>query len=380
MRRSYEVIIIGAGSIGVAIAMALGEAGVREVAVIEQHAAPGQGQNNRAIGGIRAAHTNLGKVITCLESIRVFSEWKELHGEDIGWEKGGYLFPAYDTALADHLKRNVKKIRSIGVDIDWLNTGETAGIADKINTAGLRGTAFSPNDGRASPIRAITSFYRYAVSLGVRFIFKERVKGITVSHQCVRSVISNRGEYFTHWVVNAAGISAHNVGTMVGIQLPVYPSFHVAGKTEPSVRFLKPLVVDLRSDQECDNFYLFQNNRGEFVFTISPKRKTGVGEAVDFIFQKRMGLLFSHLKRLRVVRKWGGAYPMTPDGVPIVGAVDAVSGCINAVGMCGQGFMSGPGIGGLVARIITDNLGEKDSRALKSFNMNRQFTGGELLK
>ena len=47
--KQFDVIIIGAGSIGVPIAMALGEIGGFKVAVIEKNAEVGQGQNNRSL-------------------------------------------------------------------------------------------------------------------------------------------------------------------------------------------------------------------------------------------------------------------------------------------------------------------------------------------
>lgn len=40
---------------------------------------------------------------------------------------------------------------------------------------------------------------------------------------------------------------------------------------------------------------------------------------------------------------------MTPDGFPIVGKSGDIF--INAIGMCGQGFMLGPGLGELITRI-----------------------------
>ena len=42
---------------------------------------------------------------------------------------------------------------------------------------------------------------------------------------------------------------------------------------------------------------------------------------------------------------------MTPDGVPLVDNVPEIDGVTLAVGMCGQGFMLGPGVGQEVAAL-----------------------------
>jgi sarcosine oxidase subunit beta len=53
---------------------------------------------------------------------------------------------------------------------------------------------------------------------------------------------------------------------------------------------------------------------------------------------------------------------------------------INAVGMCGQGFMLGPGIGELLTRICCNEITDSDKKVLDSFNPYRTFTGMEAFK
>ena len=71
---------------------------------------------------------------------------------------------------------------------------------------------------------------------------------------------------------------------------------------------------------------------------------------------------------------------MTPDGSPIVGWNRDVQGLLHATGMCGQGFMLGPGIGELVARMIIGETTKNDRVILEEFSPYRQFAGQEALK
>ncbi|MHB8819266.1 MAG: NAD(P)/FAD-dependent oxidoreductase, partial [Bellilinea sp.] len=95
---------------------------------------------------------------------------------------------------------------------------------------------------------------------------------------------------------------------------------------------------------------------------------------------KRMVDLMPRLKNIRVRRTWRGLYPMTPDGAPIVGLAKEVEGMVLAVGMCGQGFMLGPGVGELLTRIISGQLLDTDHQTLDILSPYRQFAGQELLK
>ena len=86
------------------------------------------------------------------------------------------------------------------------------------------------------------------------------------------------------------------------------------------------------------------------------------------------------LRNLRVRRTWRGLYPMTPDGAPLVGWAREVEGFLLAVGMCGQGFMIGPGLGEILAHLIRGTLSQKDQEILNYLSPYREFKGMEKLK
>src|SRR5512137_2804542 len=119
MANHYDVIIIGAGSVGVPSAMSLAEAGVRTL-VIDRHASAGQGSNKAAIGGIRATHSDPAKIRLCLRSIEILTTWREQYGDDIEWQKGGYLFVAYREREEKILRDLLAIQKAFGLNIDWL--------------------------------------------------------------------------------------------------------------------------------------------------------------------------------------------------------------------------------------------------------------------
>jgi len=381
---NYEAIIIGAGSIGVPTAMALAEQGV-SVLVIDRNASPGQGENKHAIGGIRATHSSPGKIITALRSLEIFSTWQEKTGEDIEWLQGGYLFPVYRKEEEDILKAILPIQKEYGLNIDYVGPEKVREVLPGVNEQGLRGGTFSPEDGSASPLLAINAFYRKAVTKGAEFRFGLEVEGISCENGKVTGVVAGGDVYKAPVVVDTAGPFSAKVCGSIGIKIPVYPESHEAAITEPVKNFFTCMVVDLRPGPGSKNFYFYQNRRGQVVFCITPdppilgtdKRETSV-----FLPQvsMRMVSLLPRLKNLRVRRMWRGLYPMTPDGSPIVGWNRDVEGLIHATGMCGQGFMLGPGIGELVARMITGTTTDKDSVVLEEFSPYRQFEGQEALK
>jgi sarcosine oxidase, subunit beta len=385
----FDVIVIGAGSVGVPTAMALAEKNLR-VLTIDSLASPGQGQNKKAIGGIRATHSDKGKITTCLRSIEIFSTWEAMHGDDIGWIQNGYSFPAYTDEDAKKLKDLMKIQKSFDLDIDWLSAQEYQKIVPGINMDGLRGSTFSPKDGSASPLRAINAFCFKSMEYGAQYRFREKVTRIQILGSEEIKVFTDKDVYTASKVINAAGNYGRQIGDMVGIDLPVEPDSHEGAITEPVQRFFGPMIVDLRpchdpATEDSANYYFYQNNEGHVIFCLTPKHliKGTASEATSvFLPQvaKRMVTLFPKLANLKVRRTWRGQYPMTPDGFPILGPVKEHPDFINAVGMCGQGYMLGPGLGELLTRMVTSRLTNEDRDVLTHFDPYRDFSGMEQFK
>ena len=382
--KSPDVIVIGAGSVGTPAAMSMAEAGL-EVLVIDRLPSVGQGSNKRAIGGLRATHSDPAKIRICLRSLEVFATWEQLHGDKIEWHKGGYSYVAYRAEEERTLKELLAVQKTCGLNIDWHDAPSLLGIIPDLNPDGLVGGTFSPDDGNASPLLAVHAFYSRARKLGVEFRFDERVTAILAEGGRVRGVRTDKGEYAAPVVVNAAGPWAAEVAALAGIEVPVRPDSHEGGVTEAVARFLGPMVVDIRPAPGSANYYFYQHDTGQIVFCITPSPSIwgmDTRETSSFLplVSGRMVGILPRLRNLRVRRTWRGLYPMTPDGFPIVGWDRALEGHLLAVGMCGQGFMLGPGLGELMTRMVLGKADEPDRETLRYLSPYREFKGQEKLK
>ena len=145
------------------------------------------------------------------------------------------------------------------------------------------------------------------------------------------------------------------------------------------------MIVDIRPAPGSSNFYFYQHYTGQIVFCITPSPQIwgfDQSETSDFLpmVARRMVEVMPRLKNIRVRRTWRGLYPMTPDGNPIIGWAKEVEGLLLAVGMCGQGFMLGPGVGELLTRVVINQLAPGDDQVLKALAPDRPFGGMEMLK
>jgi sarcosine oxidase subunit beta len=379
----FDAIIIGAGSVGNPTAYFLAREG-RRTLVLDEMPSSGQGQNKAAIGGVRATHSDPAKIRLAQQSLDIFSHWKESTGTDIGWKKGGYCFPAFDEKVESTLQKLLPIQKAYHLNIDWLDAEGIRRVVSGINPNGLRGGTYSPDDGQVSPLRASESFTNEAIRLHAEYRYRESVTALVMEDHTVTGVRTNQGEYRAPIVINTAGAHATAICRMAGLDIPVLPESHEAGISAPVQEFLGPLVVDLRPGPEGKtiNFYFGQDSDGQIIFCYTPKERfPGEDRTSTFEFMPivaaRLVELIPRLKNLTIRRVWRGLYPMTPDGNPVVGKAPNVEGLLLGIGMCGQGFMLGPGVGLNLASLAVRGKPAIDRETFDLLSPARDLYGGK---
>jgi sarcosine oxidase subunit beta len=381
---NFDVVIIGAGSIGLPTAYEMAKAGL-SVLVLDRLPSAGQASNKHAIGGIRATHSDPAKIQLGNRSLEAFSNWQSETGDDIEWRQGGYSFVAYEAEHRQSLNELIAWQTRQGLRIQWLERDDLLQVVPNLNPNGLLGGTYSPEDGSASPLRAAFSFHKQAIELGASFHFNETVKEILMDGDRVTGVRTDKGEYHCRYVINAAGGWARTLSAQIGVDVPVEPDSHEAGITEPVALFLNPMVVDMRAQAGSANFYFYQHPTGKIIFCMTPDPPilgTHTLASGDFLPRaaRRLVDLMPVLQHIRVRRVWRGTYPMTPDGSPIIGPVEGLTGYLLAVGMCGQGFMFGPGVAQTLTHLVLNHLDNADKIILGKLSYDREFDSEELLK
>ena len=384
LHNNFDIIIIGAGSVGVPSSYFLAKAGF-SVLVVDNLPSVGQASNKHAIGGIRATHSDPAKIYLGKRSLEIFTSWEDQHGDDIEWHKGGYSFIAYDKSNALALHELSLWQHKFDLNISWLNKTELLDIIPNLNPEGLIGGTYSPEDGSASPLKAAFSFYQRAKDFGAVFKFNETVLSFIMNDNKVMGIITNKGTYYCQWVINAAGGWARPLAAKLGLDVPVNPDSHEAAITEPVARLFHPMIVDIRAYPGSANFYFYQHPTGKIIFCMTPDPAIlGIHTIAssDFLPKaaRRLIELLPILQHIRVRRVWRGVYPMTPDGSPIIGEIEGLDGYVLAVGMCGQGFMFGPGVGELLTHLLSDQLNDTDRIVLDRLTYHRKFESIEMLK
>ncbi|HUS63146.1 MAG TPA: FAD-binding oxidoreductase [Kofleriaceae bacterium] len=346
-----EVVIIGGGIMGLSIAYNLASRGLTDVVVFERGYLA-EGASGRNGGGVRQQWSTEINVRLMQESVELCRRFAHELGVNVWFRQGGYLFLARSKAELARLERNIALQNRLGLPTRMLTPAEANDVVPELDVSGVVGAAFNPSDGILFPWPFLWGYAQKAAGLGVKLYTQTAVRAIDREREGGWVVTTSRGAVRARRVVNAAGAWSPEVARMVGVDVPTYPVRHEICSSEPLKPFLGPMVSELAS-----GLYFSQSMRGEIVggCSLPPQVTYSTGSTLRFLttYARRLVALVPVMAGIKVLRQWAGAYDQSPDGNPIVGAVDEAPDFYLACGFVGHGFMMAPMVGALYAEWLT---------------------------
>lgn len=348
-----SIVIIGAGISGLSTAYNLAKSGMKDIHVVDKGYFT-NGATGRCGAGVRQQWATKLNCILAKKSIEFFgraNEELEYH-KDIEFKQEGYLILATTEAEDKQFTKNVALQNSLGIPTRKLNVEEALKIVPHLNPKSFISATFCNTDGHVNPFLMSEAYYLAAKRLGVNFHFYEEVKAIEVEDKLIKKVITDKHEYITDKVLNAAGGYSKEIGDMVGVEIPVFSENHEILVTERAKSMQGPMVMSFSK-----NIYCQQVPHGSFLMGRSnPDAQPSHDISSSWEFLDEMAKTVSHIlpevAKLRVIRTWGGSYNISPDRQPILSDTKDLPGFYIACGFSGHGFMFAPITGELLTEII----------------------------
>lgn len=361
-----EVVVIGAGVMGAAIAYHLAQRGISDVVLVERDI-PGAGSTSKAAGGVRCQFSDEVNIALAVRSLEVLRNFEQDFGVAIDLVTNGYLFLLDSAEAVDAFAANVALQQRMGLDSRMLTVDEAKERSPYISTEGLVAAAFNPGDGHCTPEAVVAGYIRAARDLGVTVLKSCEVTGIETSggadapgadgmasgSRTITAVVTTRGTIGCSRVVCAAGAWSGLIGDMAGVDLPVTPLRREIMVSEP-VGFDTtgmPFTIDFST-----GFYFHPEGPGLLFGCPDETDEQTFGEKRDPDWLGYLSELIDRrapgLADVQVKHGWAGLYEMTPDHNALIGAAHELEGFFYACGFSGHGFLMGPAVGEVVADLV----------------------------
>jgi D-hydroxyproline dehydrogenase subunit beta len=368
-----EVVVIGAGMVGAACALALASAGCG-VCLLDR-AGPAAGTTASGEGNILVSDKVPGpEARLALRSAQLWHELASQAGGRFEFEAKGGLVVARDQEQAAALRDLAADQRRDGVQAEFLD-GPGLRAAEPHISASLPGGVRYPQDCQVQPMLAASWLLAEAARLGAQLAWGADVLAGQVAGERITAIQTTQGQIAAGAVVNAAGPWSGQVAGLLGGWLPVRPRRGHILVTEP----LPPLIRHKVYESDYVAAVLSDSDQAQCSAVVEGTRAGPVliGSSREFAgFDRRASLstmgriaaraaaLFPVLAGVRVLRSYLGFRPASPDHLPLIGPDAAVGGLYHASGHEGAGIGLAPGTAEIVTALITGQLtGQPGHRA-----------------
>jgi sarcosine oxidase subunit beta len=355
LRRRYDVVVIGAGVQGLAIAYYLAKQhDITDVAVLDRNYM-GSGGSGRNTAIVRSNYRTPEAARFYQSSLDLFGGLSEELGFNIMLTRRGVLTLAHsERALATATER-ASVNQQLGIDSRVIGRAEVARRCPGLDmseevTWPIVGALLHPGGAILRHDAVVWGYARAADRLGAEIHQFTEVTGIERSDYQVTRVQTTRGEIEAGAVVSATAGWSGLIAAMVGMRLPMRTHVLQAFVTEP----LRPLLNEIVVSSQM-RIYIHQTTRGELVAgtEIEPYTTYSSKSTLSFIegAARHMVELFPALHSAHVLRAWTGPCDVTPDYSPIIGRSPTRNFYVTA-GWGTYGFKAAPIVGVTMAKLV----------------------------
>ncbi len=349
---AYDLIIVGAGNLGLWTAHELARRGFGRIAVCERHWA-GFGATTRSAGVVRQQ----GGSETAIKLGKWSREGYLRLGEEVGLDSGftetGYYVLAEMEAEKAAFLDLVPLRRACGVENEWVDAAEGRARFPHLDWEQFLGGTYTADDGYVHPPIAARNITVAASRHPTVDLFEQcEVQSIT-QRGATYVVQTTRGRFESDRVLNAGGPrGAHRIGAMVGLDVPVAASRHLVVTFPDVARF--PMFFALRQ-----GIYVRPEEQGALLGLSNPEEHADESGRYqldfdwDYFEQMRPAWerFFPALSERHVSRSWAGSIDYTPDHLPII---DEPQPGFYVLAAGGHGMMWRPALGMKMAELIAE--------------------------
>jgi sarcosine oxidase subunit beta len=355
LKDSYDVVIIGGGSHGLATAHYLKDHGITNVAILEQRYI-GSGASGRNTTILRSNYKTPEGARFYDASLKLYEGLSQDLNFNLLFSQCGHLTLAHADRAMFVMANRAEVNRLNGIDSRLIYPDEIKRLAPAMQvenpnaTYPIMGALYHPPGGIIRHDAVVWGLARSADQGGAEIHQNTRVTGLERSNGRVTRVRTDKGTINAGQVLNCTAGWSTQVCDMANVPLPITTHILQACVTEP----MKPLLdVVIVSSQM--HIYLSQTDRGEFLMgaEIEPWTTYRMQGTLNFLqdVARHAMELFPQLERARLLRSWAGLCDLSPDYSPILGKTEVENFHVSA-GWGTYGFKAAPIVGKTLAELV----------------------------
>ncbi|MEM8592891.1 MAG: FAD-dependent oxidoreductase [Pseudomonadota bacterium] len=388
-----RVVIIGGGVIGCSVAYHLAKLGWQDVVLLERKALT-SGTTWHAAGLIAQLRATANMTKLAKYSQELYGSLEAETGVATGFKRVGSITVSLTEERREEIHRQAAMARAFGVEVEEISPAEVKERYQHINLDGVTGGVYLPLDGQGDPANIAHALAKGAKQNGARVIERTKATGVTRAGRRITGVQwenakGESGEIACEHVVNCGGMWGHEVGRMLGTNVPLHACEHFYIVTE-NISGLTQMPV-LRVPDECA---YYKEDAGKMLLgAFEPNSKPWAMDGIpsDFEFDQLPEdfdhfepILENAVNRMPMLAEAGihtffnGPESFTPDDAYHLGLCPEMDNVWVAAGFNSIGIQSAGGAGMALAQWMEDgakpfDLGDVDISRMQPFQGNKTY-------
>ena len=318
MGTQYDIVVIGGGVVGSAVARELSRYQLK-ICVLEKELDVCNGVSGRNTGLLHSGilhEKNLLRTECCMEGN---AEFEQVASElDVPFKRSGKLIVGF----GEEEKKRLEGLYQRGLEneipgIKMIDHDEIKSLDPNIDGDFA---IYVPSAGILCPFTYTIALAENAVENGAEYYFDHEVTGIEKDEEGLFHISTNGGEFVTRWVVNCAGLYAFRISEMLGFE--AYVPNRIKGEYEildkKAGNFLSMPVYPTPNESGAFDVHVTPTIDGNVL--VGPTIET-IGTKIDYAVTQKMidvlveqgSRMFSRMNRDYYIRNYVGVFPTIED-------------------------------------------------------------------
>lgn len=359
MRGKYDVVVVGGGVVGSAIARELSKLQL-DLCLMEKGSDVATGTSKANSGIIHAGYSAADGTLKAELNVRANPAFDKL-SEDlkVPFDRVGSLVVGLSEEDEEKLLEEKKQGEARGIEgLRIISEKELKEKEPEIHPD-ARSALYAETAGVISPYKFTIALAENAALNGADVMLNTEVQDIITEEDRVQGVITSRGEISCSVVINAAGLYADEIAAMVGEEYRITPrkgEYHLYDKEHGD--FVNHVIFPMPGEKSkgilitptvAGNLLLGPNSE-------EVEDKEDISVTAGGLEEVRAGgrKLFPNFPRNGVISSFAGLRATLPHEDFKIEALESVGGFIDVAGIQSPGLSCAPAIAWLVRDILED--------------------------
>ena len=358
--KTVDIVILGAGVMGAAIAFHLAKRKAGKIVVIDKDHV-GRGGSGRSSALIRMHYSFPPEVQLALLSLHIFQNWQEIVGQPGDFRKTGFVRIVHPNEM-ERLKQNVEMQRRLGARVNLIDRQALRELEPDWNVDEVDLAAYEPDSGYGDGAAVAGDFLGAARDMGANYFSRTQATAFVVEGGRIREVVTDKGTISAATVICATGPWTRPLLRQVNYDLPIECEYHQVAilRNAPAMKGGGCACIDsvtatyFRSD--AHDKFLVGDFYGKRPVDPDDFPQRASDESLEEIIERACRRV-PKLEGAEVMRGVTGVYDMTPDSRPLLGEIPGIGGLYVCAGFSGMGFKISPAIGLVMSELVLDGRG-----------------------